>query len=433
MLQFPTVSVAKTSKLSGFSMDLIHQDSFESPFYDSSVNQSELVERAIFRSSSRLSHLKSLLKLPNNDALLQLHNNAGKEIYSTEATIMASKGEFLMEFSIGTPPVKQWAIFAIGSNVVWTQCRKCINWFNCFKQTKSIFNLKKSSSYRPILCESLTCEQLGPKINCRGAKTKCKYHLEYEDNTISFGELATETFKLGNTSLPGMVFGCSNNNVGVFQKTSVGIVGLGNGPHSLVSQLQHRNGMGGRFSYCLTDKKERSKVSFGANAILSSEGSISTPLILSVPGDYYFVSLEAISVNNRGFPFMIGYRKKGNIMIDSGSTLSFLPKDMYQQLENILKNEIQDTPIPLPTSPHLQLCYKYRDNFEFPTIMFHFSGGADLALQMRNTIFTYGDHMCLAIAPTSDPLALFGNKLQSETMIGFDIDNGRVSFTPNYC
>ncbi|XP_047331085.1 aspartic proteinase CDR1-like [Impatiens glandulifera] len=191
-------------------------------------------------------------------------------------------------------------------------------------------------------------------------------------------------------------------------------------------------------SRCLTnpyDKSARSKISFGANALLSSDGSIFTPLVqsVSVPEDYYHVTLEEISVNNRGFPFMIGSHEKGNIMFDSGSLPSFLPEDMYQQLEILLINEVQDTPIPPRPSTYVKLCYKYRMNFKFPTIVFHFSEGADLALPMRNSMLDYGNLMCLTIVPTSGSVNLIGSVLQLQTMIGYDLVRKRISFSPNYC
>ncbi|XP_047331090.1 aspartic proteinase CDR1-like [Impatiens glandulifera] len=226
MLQLSTALGTKSSKLIGFSTHLIHRDSFESPLYDSSINQSELVERVILRSSSRLSYLKSLLQLPNNDT---------EEISSIDSRIEGISGDYLMEISIGTPPVMQWAVLDFASDIL------------------------------------------------RGT--------------------GSETFKLGNTYLPEMVYGCSNNNDGLFKKTNAGVVGLGNGPNSLISRL-HRS-IPRKFSYCLTDASKgnaKSKIDIGANAIVSSRNSISTPLVLMKPPDFYYITLKAISIQNMRLP-----------------------------------------------------------------------------------------------------------------------------------
>ncbi|XP_047331091.1 aspartic proteinase CDR1-like [Impatiens glandulifera] len=355
---------------------------------------------------------------------------------------MGIRGDYLMEISIGTPPVMQWAILDIASDIVWTQCLKCVK---CFKQTQPKFNPIKSSSYQPIRCGAKTCKQLGNDINCIGSSSNCKYRLEYRDDSYSFGELATETFKLGNTYLPGMVYVCSNYNVGLFEKTNAGIVGLGNGPHSLISRLNPS--IGGKFSYCLTDPSKgnaRSKINFGNNANVSSSsrGSISTPLVLMETPDFYYITLEAISIKNMRFPFT-GVTKilslkgnkfsahKGNVMIDTGTTLTYLHDDMYYELEKELISSIQDRSI--PSQSNLKLCYKNRKNFQFPTIIFHFSKGANLALQMKNTIIQDRGQSCLAILPTNDTLAILGNILQMDHMIGFDLMRRKVSFRLNYC
>ncbi|XP_047331126.1 aspartic proteinase CDR1-like [Impatiens glandulifera] len=247
------------------------------------------------------------------------------------------------------------------------------------------------------------------------------------DNSTSSGDLAKETYKLGNTLFPKMVYGCSKNNIGMYHHTVAGIAGFGPGPNSLISQLGHR--AGGKFAYCLvhySKEHARSKISFGASAIVFGR---STPLVAS------YVTLEGISVENMTFPIMVGHDKiytripfRSHAWLDTGSLLSYLPTDLYQQLENALISVSKLVPIQYGIFKH---CYTSYPNF--PTIIFHFSKGAELVFTMRNTILKNNGLWCLAIKSTNDEIITIGSLLQMDYMIGYDLENGNVSFMATDC
>ncbi|XP_047331124.1 aspartic proteinase CDR1-like [Impatiens glandulifera] len=224
-----------------------------------------------------------------------------------------------------------------------------------------------------------------------------------------------------------MVYGCSKNNIGIYHHTVAGIAGFGPGPNSLISQLGHR--AGGKFAYCLvhySKQHARSKISFGASAVVFGR---STPLVS------YYVSLEGISVENNTFPIMVGHEKiytripfRSRVLLDTGATLSYLPTDLYQQLENALISVIKLVPIQYGIFKH---CYKFYPNF--PTLIFHFSRGAELVLTMRNTIVKDYGLWCLAIKSTNYQTITIGSLLQMDYMIGYDLENGNVSFMKTDC
>ncbi|XP_047331125.1 aspartic proteinase CDR1-like [Impatiens glandulifera] len=412
-----SVYASNTSKLISFSTYLIHRDSLESPLYDSSTNKTNFLERAILRSSSRLSHLKSISKFPNDDP---------KEINSIDSTVSVSTVyEYLIEISIGTPPIKQLVIFDTGSDNVWTQCLPCVN---CFRQTQPKFNSKRSRSYNILTCGGKECGKLGNDKTCEWRYGKCTYTLKYLDNSSSSGDLAMETFKLGNNFFRKMVYGCSNNNIGEYHHTIAGIAGFGPGPHSLISQLSDM--VGGKFAYCLVHYSKintRSKISFGASAIVSGR---STPLVSE------YITLEGISVENMAFPVMVGHQRtytripfRSQAILDTGALQSYLPTDLYQQLENFLINVIKL----YPTIKYgiFQNCYRFYPNF--PTLILHFSRGAELILTRRNTIINNKGLWCLVINPSFNGETIIGSLLQMDYMIGYDLKNGSVSFRATNC
>ncbi|PWA38802.1 Aspartic peptidase [Artemisia annua] len=87
-----------------FSIDLIHRDSVDSPFYDS------------------------------------------------------YQGEFLLNISNGNPLHQVLAIADTGSDLSWIQCEPCIH---CYNHTGLLFNPHRSSTYKPVTCDTNTCKVIG--------------------------------------------------------------------------------------------------------------------------------------------------------------------------------------------------------------------------------------------------------------------------------
>ncbi|XP_047326827.1 aspartic proteinase CDR1-like [Impatiens glandulifera] len=417
-------ATSPTNALRGFTTPFIHRDSPASPFYDPSLSQGDRTTGAIRRSISRLSRFKSALNLLNDDV---------KETEDVNTKIVSGSGEYLMEFYVGTPPFKQLAIADTGSDITWTQCLPCES---CFKQNQPIFNSENSSTFRPLTCGSSLCQALEDSSACSGTSGTCKYQLGYGDSSSSLGVLAMETYTIGGTSIPKLVYGCSHNSQGTFRPDASGIVGLGGGSLSLVSQLG--KSIAGKFSYCLmSDNKVgvSSNINFGSNAIVSGSDVVTTPMVSKSPSTFYYLTLESISVggdNNKRIPFKsVNQVEKGNIIIDSGTTLTHLPFNMYQSLADSLKSAINAKPVEDPKLL-LNLCYNNEKGFTAPSITAHFAGGADLTLSTSSTFVLNGNLLCLAFRP-DDQLAIFGNLSQMNFLIGYDLENRTVSFKPTDC
>ncbi|GLT45703.1 hypothetical protein SLA2020_195170 [Shorea laevis] len=96
------------------------------------------------------------------------------------------------------------------------------------------------------------------------------------------------------------------------------------------------------FSYCLVPISDvpyySSKIYFGANAIVLR---YTTPLVKKIPDTFYLFTLQAISVDDviiefKGSAFGT---TEGNIIIDSGTTLTMLPKYFYLELESAIASK----------------------------------------------------------------------------------------------
>ncbi|ESQ51302.1 hypothetical protein EUTSA_v10017843mg [Eutrema salsugineum] len=145
------------------------------------------------------------------------------------------------------------------------------------------------------------------------------------------------------------------------------------------------------FSYC-----------FSGNAIVAGDGTVATNIFRSKEQpQFYFLNLDAISVGeNRVETLGISFHSlEGNIVIDSGTTYTYLP-DTYCNLVNEL------TP-----SCCRMLSYKTNDIEVFLVMTMQFSGGADLKLDKYNMFMGNGGVYCLAIMcndPTQQAMGLLG-------------------------
>ncbi|KAL3739113.1 hypothetical protein ACJRO7_020504 [Eucalyptus globulus] len=407
----------------GFTTELIHRDSPRSPYYNPADTPYQRLANAIRRSISR-AHLLSL-------------NSGGATLDTPSAVITAAGGEYIMKVSLGTPPVDFLGIADTGSDLIWTQCKPCTD---CFEQASPLFDPSKSSTYKEVSCQTSQCEVVR-QTSCGGGGSLCEYSYAYGDQSYTQGNLATETFTLGSTSgqpvsFPKLVFGCGHSNGGSFDNRVDGLFGLGGGDASLVTQLG--TATGGKFSYCLVplSSNETSKLNFGANAGVTGDGAVSTPLIQKDPKTFYYLSLEAVSVGETKIDFpsdgSSSSADEGNIIIDSGTTLTLLPQDLYSQIEDAVAKAV-DLPKASDPTQLLSLCFRVESDAQLslPTVTFHFKG-ADVELSPKNTFLQVADGViCLSFRP--EKVSIFGNLAQINYLIGYDIQNSKLYFKPVDC
>ncbi|KAF5749269.1 aspartic proteinase CDR1-like [Tripterygium wilfordii] len=410
---------------SGFSVELVHRDSPDSPFYNPSESQTKRLTNAIQRSLNRVNHFTK------NSASIK--NGA-------QPPIIPNNGEYLMNISIGTPPFGLLAIVDTGSDLMWIQCKPCTN---CYKQIDPLFDPKSSTTYRKVSCKSERCQSLD-NTSCDDDGT-CRYMISYADKSHSIGHVANETLSMatgsktgsGLVSFPGFTFGCGHDNAGSFNEKGTGIVGLGASSVSLISQLD--TSISGKFSYCLvpfSERKSSSKLRFGSEAVVSGAKSVSTPLSRNIFHPvFYYLTLEAITIGDKrlkvnGSSSSTG-DDPGNIIIDSGTTLTLLPSNVYAKMESQVAKSIEAKPVKDP-SGILSLCYNSTAQFKAPSMTMHFSN-ADLKLNDYNTFVEVAEGVvCLAFG-ANDDLAIYGNIAQAGFLVGYDLGKKTLTFLPTDC
>ncbi|KAI4312545.1 hypothetical protein MLD38_037352 [Melastoma candidum] len=136
-----------------------------SPFYDPSETPFQRVGKAVRRSIARVRGLRS--------------NDAG----GPSADISRIDGEYLMNITIGTPPVSIMALADTGSSLIWTQCQPCNV---CYPQVAPLFNPRDSSTYMELQCDSDKCRVLEQSF-CPKQGSTCQYSVSYGDKSYSKG------------------------------------------------------------------------------------------------------------------------------------------------------------------------------------------------------------------------------------------------------
>ncbi|KAJ4709466.1 putative Aspartic proteinase nepenthesin-1 [Melia azedarach] len=287
-------------------IELIHRDSVHSPYHNQNENVTNRIERAMKSSIARFAYLQA--KIESNSA-----NNID---YQVDILPSMNYSLFYMNFSIGQPSIPQFTVMDTGSSLLWIQCHPCSH---CSKQFGPIFDPSKSSSYSALPCHSRYC-RYSPGGKCNFSK-QCTYNQTYLHGFSSAGILATEqlNFKTsdeGTILVPGVVFGCGNDNEKFQDRQLSGVFGLGFSRSSLVSQLDST------FSYCIGNLFDpfyvHNKLILGHGARIEGD---STPL--EVINGHYFITLEAISVDGRKLDINpnIFRRKtwdKDGVIIDTG-------------------------------------------------------------------------------------------------------------------
>ncbi|KAK7353959.1 hypothetical protein VNO80_19415 [Phaseolus coccineus] len=253
-----------------------------------------------------------------------------------------------MSYSVGTPEFQVFGIFDTGSDIIWPQCQPCKT---CYDQTTAIFNSSPTKPFLVLLVHVNQCITLVLLLKRKVV-----------------------------------------NIVLAMRMISSGIVGLGSGPVSLISQLS--SSMGGRLSYCFASVDDiPSKLSFGDAAVVT-RGTVSTPI---------------------------------------GTTLTLLPGDVYSKLESALAKEIELDRVEDPFN-QLSLCDKGKfHELHAPVITAHFRCDADVKLNVDKSFIDAGDGVVCFAFMASETFSIFGNIAQKNLLVGYDLQKKTVSFKPTDC
>ncbi|KAK3014850.1 hypothetical protein RJ639_008777 [Escallonia herrerae] len=401
-----------------FTAHLIHRTSPESPFYDPKAKHGDLIRDGIHTSLARAHFLGRSTSV-----------QAESLIYA-RSPVRIIGIDFVMSYSIGTPPVKTFGVADTGSHIIWLQCQPCRH---CYKQSIPFYSRYKSSTYKSIPCGP-RCESVdATKCSKSIWGETCSYHADYIDKSSSKDDLSTETITLadnginGETILEDMIFGCGTENVDKDTKPP-GVIGLGNRTSSLIGQLAYP-----QFSYYVFTNSSGTHgwIHFG---LLATTSGPTTPL---VPNDFghYHLSLKGISVSGQDvyYDYMDYYQGpeyEVEFAIDTGTLYTVLDMPIYNALRSKIIDEVLDEePQAYKETDHdisFELCYKYVP--DSPEIEFQFANKMQLMLCKSNTWVKVPNGLhCLAILKASVGISVLGMYQQRHLQVGYDLSINQVT------
>ncbi|KAK1260150.1 Aspartic proteinase nepenthesin-2 [Acorus gramineus] len=358
------------------------------------------------------------------------------------ALISPNWGKYLMRLTVGVPAQKMTALIDTGSHITWFQCLDCLH---CYTQNLPRFDPENSNTYETIDCDTDICN----KINGHECDDNdlCMYNINYGDRSFSIGTMSKDQFgvesKGGNhMTLPMVAFGCSLYANGTFDEEETGTIGLDMAPISLISQLGDY--IHWIFSHCLgryDDDNSWGRIFFGDGATLLGTP---TPILKpkSAPHPFYYVNLIDISVDYQRLNilpdrFLARPNGRGGLIMDTGTPLTYLFKDVYNELVLKLTEKVT---LSRKQQKSDSLCYvgekqDLEDEESVPVVTLHFEGGLNVDLQPWNT-FHYWDvgKVCLAIKPVSNSeMSIIGALAQQNMHVGYDLKMKEIYLSPADC
>ncbi|XP_031287887.1 aspartic proteinase nepenthesin-1-like [Pistacia vera] len=363
---------------------------------------------------------------------------------------------YIGEFSIGSEPanVTVYLVIDTTSSLIWMQCQPCKN---CYHQQLPMYNSQASKSYSKVSCEDPYCSK-SSGFEC--VNDECVYKAHYDEGGSTNGILSRESFtfqtdnKGGNLTVPGVVFGCSNDNQNFpqFERDGIisGVMGLSLSPESLFGQLS--NVMQNVFSYCIVPfspmLQHPSILRFGKDVHIPNR-PISTVRYYIMEENYnYYLTLNDISVGESriGFPPEIFLPNNSGIFIDPGTPITQLVADSTDRHPNVLHYVLLEFQAYFDSFGLVQvngtglgfdLCYNQTADFkQYPTMTYHFVGG-DWIVAGEHVIVNFSSAGFFCVGLTASPKGYKDNILgavhQQNKRVIHNGNLGAIQFYPERC
>ncbi|KAK9061152.1 hypothetical protein SSX86_018337 [Deinandra increscens subsp. villosa] len=360
--------------------------------------------------------------------------------------------------TVGSPPQPVTMVLDTGSELSWLHCKKT-------PTTPLSYDPLRSTSYKPVPCTSPICmsqtRDFVVPASC-DPKKLCHATLSYADASSVDGNLASDIFRLTDSNLTGVIFGCmdseSSSNEGE-DKLTTGLIGMNRGSLSFVTQMGYP-----KFSYCIAGQDSTGVLTFGEFDFTSTwhRPLTYTPMVKITTRLPYFdrvaytVQLEGIKVAGTVLPlpksiYEPDHTGAGQTMIDSGTQFTFLLGSVYTALRNEFLKQTRGV-LRVYEDPNfvfqgvMDLCYRVERNRVglpvLPSVSMMFRGG-EMVVSGQKLLFkvaglTKGsdDIYCFTFG-NSDLLGIeayvIGHHHQQNMWMEFDLTNNRVGFAEVRC
>ncbi|KAE9621530.1 hypothetical protein Lal_00033107 [Lupinus albus] len=336
---------------------------------------------------------------------------------------------YIVRAKIGNPAQTLLMAMDNSNDASWIPCTGCEG---C---SSTLFVPDKSTTFKNVSCLASECKQVS-NPTCGGSV--CAFNLTYGSSSIA-ANLVQDTVTLATDPLPGYTFGCIAKTTGTSTPPQ-GLLGLGRGPLSLLSQTQ--NLYQSIFSYCLPSFKS---LNFSGSLKLGPSAQPKnikfTPLLKNPRrSSLYYVNLFAIRVGNKIVdipPPALAFNPTtgAGTIFDSGTVFTRLVKPAYVAVRDEFRRRVGAN-LTVTSLGGFDTCYTVP--IVTPTITFLFDG-MNVTLPQDNILIhsTAGSTTCLAMASAPDNvnsvLNVIANMQQQNHRVLYDVPNSRIGVSREFC
>ncbi|KAI3873226.1 hypothetical protein MKX03_024985 [Papaver bracteatum] len=361
-------------------------------------------------------------------------------------------GLYYTKLAIGTPPKDYFLHVDTGSNIFWVNCVNCFPFCaintDIDDLTLKRYNPKNSSTAGVVPCSDgfSTDNNKSPIPGCSSGDV-CGYDVGYGYGSGSDGYFVKDV--IGYDQVSGdlqtttrnssIIFGCGTRQTGNLASSSGaldGLIGFGASDASMLSQLASSGKVKKKFAHCLDGKKGG-----GIFAI----GDVVQPTLKTTPlvpnciflilflWTHYKVNMEFVQVGNKVLDIPKQVLEAGNwtgTIIDSGTTLTYLPGEIFDPLRRMILTSQANLDIHLVDD--IVECFRFNKSIDdsFPTVTFGFENSLQWKVYPHDYLIPYKNEWCLGWqdsgklkSDTVNDLIILGDLVLTNKLVLYDLEN----------
>ncbi|KAJ4819044.1 hypothetical protein LUZ62_031610 [Rhynchospora pubera] len=345
-------------------------------------------------------------------------------------------GLYYVTMNIGNPAKPYYLDVDTGSDLTWLQCDA-----PCRSCSKVPHPLYRPTKQKLVPCSDPICSALR---QCEAAQ--CDYEVQYADQGSSLGVLVSDAFTLrltnSSTVRPTLTFGCgydqqlSNPNA---PASTDGVLGLGGGKVSIMSQLKDQGATRNVVGHCL-GRNGGGFLFFGDDLVPYSKVTWAP---LSLRSKNYSPGSASLYFGGKSLGV-----KQMDVVFDSGSSYTYFTSQAYQALVSAVKSDIGDKLKVASNDPSLPLCWKGQKPFKsisdvrkyFKSVVLSFVNGKKSLLEIppdNYLVVTEYGNACLGILNGSEvglkDFSVIGDITLQDLMVVYDNENGQIGWIKTAC